>query len=55
MSILRYKKYIDNQRLKGFKRVSFFTDEKFWKFVKKRAAKDNLTIDDFLKKSLNFK
>jgi len=50
----RSKKYIMNKKKQGYKRVSFFVDEKFWKFVKKRALKSGLTIDEFLMKSLEF-
>lgn len=51
----RLKKYIENQKLRGRKRVSFFVDEKFWRYINKRAKKDNLTINEFLKKSFDFK
>lgn len=51
----RSKKYILNQKSKGLKRVSFFTDEKFWKYITKRASKDNISINDFLKNSFDFK
>ena len=51
----RSSKYIKNQKLKGYKRVSFFTDEKFWKYIKKRALKNNMTISDYLINQLNFK
>lgn len=51
----RLKKYISNQKKQGRKRVSFFVDEKFWNFISKRAKKEDLTINEFLKKSMNFK
>lgn len=51
----RLKKYIQNQKSKGRKRVSFFVDEKFWKYITKRAKKEDLTINEFLKKSFEFK
>lgn len=51
----RLKKYIENQKLRGRKRVSFFVDEKFWRYINKRAKKDNLTINEFLKKSFDYK
>ena len=53
-NISRSKKYIIKQKKLGYKRVSFFTDEKFWKFIKKRALKEKMTIDEFLKSSFNF-
>ena len=51
----RLKKYIQNQKLKGRIRVSFFVDQKLWRFINKRANKDKLTINEYLKKSFDFK
>ena len=52
---LRSKKYINKQKIKGFKRVSFFTNIKFWKFVKNHALKKKMTISEFLMFKLDFK
>ena len=51
----RLKKYIDNQKKKGKKRVSFFVDDKVWKFFKKKQKASNLDISDYLKVLLDFK
>jgi hypothetical protein len=51
----RLKKYISNQKLRGRKRVSFFVDLKLWNYITKRAKKENMTINDYLKKSFDFK
>jgi hypothetical protein len=50
----RLKKYIANQKKLGRKRVSFFVDEKLWKFINKQCKKQNITINEFLKDSLDF-
>ena len=55
MSYTRLKKYIDNRKKMGQKRVSFFVDEKVWKYFKSNAKKNNMTIDNYLKHLLNFK
>ncbi len=49
----RLKKYVKNKKKLGFKRVSFFVEEKVWKYFKKRS--DNLSANDYLKKLLDFK
>lgn len=51
----RQQKYINNQKKKGNKRVSFFIDEKLWKYLKKLSKKENLTVPDLIKKHFNFK
>ena len=51
----RSQKYINEQKKKGLKRVSFFTSVKFWKFVKKQALQKNMTISEFLMFRLEFK
>ncbi len=51
----RLKKYISNQKLRGRKRVSFFVDEKLWRFITKRAKIEGITINEYLKFALNFK
>lgn len=51
----RFQKYIDNQKKKGNIRVSFYVDEKLWKYLKKLSKKDNLTIPELMKKQFNFK
>lgn len=50
----RLKKYIASQKFKGRKRVSFFVDEKLWNYITKRAKKEDMTINDYLKHSFNF-
>lgn len=55
MNNTRLQRYIANKKNLGQKRVSFFVDEKVWKFFKKNAQKKNLTINDYLKELLNFK
>lgn len=45
---------MDRQK-KYNKRVSFFIDEKLWKYLKKLSKKDNLTVPDLIKKQFNFK
>lgn len=50
----RLKKYIDKQKKQGKKRVSFFIDEKLWKYLTKRAKAENLHISDYLKKWFHF-
>jgi len=51
----RLKKYIDNQKKKGFKRVSFFVNVKFWRYVKKQSLKHKMTIPEYLMFRLDFK
>ena len=51
----RSKKYIQNQKSKGYKRVSFFTNEKFWKYLTRRAKRSNMTINDYLIAQFVFK
>lgn len=51
----RLKRYVENKKRLGLKRVSFFVDVKFWKFITKNAKKENLTILEYLKKIANFK
>jgi predicted DNA-binding ribbon-helix-helix protein len=52
---VRMERYLMKQRfLHGRKRVSFFVDEKFWKFVTRRAKKNNMTINEFLQYSFDF-
>lgn len=51
----RFKKYINEQKRKGYKRVSFYIDEKLWKYLKKLSKKENLTVPDLIKKQFNFK
>ncbi len=55
MSETRLQKYISNKKRLGQKRVSFFVDEKVWKYFKKNAQKQDMTINDYLKYLLNFK
>ena len=55
MSDTRLQRYIVNKKSLEQKRVSFFVDEKVWKFFKKNAKKNNLTINDYLKELLDFK
>jgi len=55
MSYKRLKKYIDKKKSLGQKRVSFFVDEKLWKYFKKNAKKNNMSINDYLKALLDFK
>ena len=49
----RLKKYVKNKKKLGFKRVSFFVDEKVWKYFKKRSG--GLSANDYLKRLLDFK
>lgn len=49
----RLKRYVKNKKKLGFKRVSFFVDEKVWKYFKKKSG--NLSANDYLKKLLDFK
>jgi len=51
----RSVKYIDEQKRKGFKRVSFFTNIKFWKYVNKQALKHKMSIPEYLMFRLDFK
>jgi len=51
----RLQKYIKNQKFKGRKRVSFFVDIKLWRYITKRAKKEKMTINDYLKFVLDFK
>jgi len=51
----RSRTYIDKQKKRGLKRVSFFTNVKFWEFAKKQALKRNMSISEFLMFSANFK
>ncbi len=48
-------KYIKEQKRKGFKRVSLFTNIKFWNFVKKQALNSDMSISEFLMFSVGFK
>jgi hypothetical protein len=50
----RLKRYIDKQKKQGKKRVSFFIDEKLWKYLTKRAKAENLQMSDYLKKWFHF-
>jgi hypothetical protein len=52
-SLERHKKYINSKKKQGQKRVSFFVEEKVWKYFKKRS--DTLSPNEYLKKLLNFK
>ena len=51
----RYNRYVLNQKKSGKKRVSFFCDIKLWNYISKRAKKQNITIEQYLKQALNFK
>ncbi|WP_295051392.1 hypothetical protein [Sulfuricurvum sp.] len=51
----RLDRYIKNKKKSGQKRVSFFVDEKVWKYFKKNASTKNMTINEYLKHILNFK
>ena len=51
----RSKIYIDKQKKRGLKRVSFFTNVKFWNYVKNQALKHDMTISEFLMFSVKFK
>lgn len=51
----RFQKYINEQKRKGNKRVSFYIDEKLWKYLKKLSKKENLTVPELIKKQFNFK
>ena len=51
----RSLKYIEGQKKKGLKRVSFFTNVEFWKYVKNQALKHDMTISEFLMFSVKFK
>jgi len=55
MNETRLQKYIKNKKRLGQKRVSFFVDEKAWKYFKKNAQNNNMSINDYLKYLLNFK
>ena len=55
MSETRLQKYIKAKKRLGQKRVSFFVDEKVWKFFKNNAKKSNMSINDYLKHLLDFK
>jgi hypothetical protein len=50
----RLKRYIDKQKKQGKKRVSFFIDEKLWKYLTKRAKAEKLQMSDYLKKCFHF-
>ena len=51
----RLKKYISKQKKKGYKRVSFFVDEKLWEFLKKVSKSKKLSIPDYLKSEFDYK
>jgi len=51
----RQEKYIMNKKMMGQKRVSFFVDEKLWKYFKRNAIKKKMTINDYLAYLLEFK
>ena len=51
----RLQRYTKKKKDLGQKRVSFFVDESVWKYFKKNANKNNMTINDYLKKLLDFK
>ncbi len=51
----RFQKYINEQKRKGNKRISFYIDEKLWKYLKKLSKKENLTVPELIKKQFNFK
>ena len=51
----RFQNYINNQKKKGNIRVSFYVDEKFWKYLKKLSKKDDLTIPELMKRQFYFK
>lgn len=51
----RLDRYIKNKKRMGQKRVSFFVEEKVWKFFKKNASSKDMSINDYLKHLLNFK
>jgi len=51
----RLQRYVKNKRSLGQKRVSFFVDEKVWKYFKKNAQKQDMSINDYLKHLLDFK
>ena len=51
----RLQKYIQNKKNQGQKRVSFFVDIKLWRYITKRAKKENMTINEFLKYTFDFK
>jgi len=51
----RSKKYINKKKRAGEKRVSFFTNEKFWKFISKKANQEKMTISEYLMWCHNFK
>jgi hypothetical protein len=55
MSNQRLKRYIDNKKKLGQKRVSFFVEEKVWNYFKRNAKKKNMSINDYLKHLLDFK
>ena len=55
MNETRLQKYINNKKVLGQKRVSFFVDEKVWKYFKRNAKKNNMSINEYLKYLLNFK
>jgi len=52
---IRMERYLIKQKLlHGRKRVSFFVDEKFWKFITRRAKKNDMTINEYLQHSFDF-
>ena len=51
----RLKKYISKQKKKGYKRVSFFLDEKLWEFLKKVSKSKKLSVPDYLKSEFDYK
>ncbi len=51
----RLQRYTKRKKALGQKRVSFFVDEKVWKYFKKNANKRDMTINDYLKYLLDFK
>ena len=51
----RMQRYLIKQKLKhNRKRVSFFVDEKFWKYITRRAKKSDMTINEYLQHSFDF-
>ena len=51
----RLQKYIIKQKNQGKKRVSFFVNVKLWKYITRRSKINNMTIDEFLKYTFDFK
>ena len=51
----RLQRYIQRKKKLGQKRVSFFVDEKVWKYFKKNAKNSGMSINEFLIYLLDFK